>query len=176
MLIKDILDLDAAEQPAGTLKNVLGDGLLLKRNFVYRNIRLGAQRLGFAFVEAWPEYSMSGLTQLERIVTTRKIPLHRNRGALEEIHRRAATPVRLSHLPNPPENHHLHEAAHCIAEHIFRDVRPRNVQEKILKLFICESFANSIDAMVGACADNDEQMLFVKLNSYMHLFCSPFCV
>lgn len=168
MLIQTILDLDAAERPSGTIKNVLGDGLLLNRNPVYRNIRQAARARGFSFVKSWPEYASGSLMELERIIDRRQIPLRYNRPLLETLNARSVRPLRLNELPGPIHSYHLHEAAHCIAEDVCKNIKPRTKSEKILKAFICESFANAAEAMACAFTDSDEHEFFLHLNSYMH--------
>jgi hypothetical protein len=167
MLIQDILDLDAAERPSGAMKNVLGDGLLLNRNPIYRNVRAAARARGFSFVKTWPEYASGSLMELERILNHRKIPLHFNRPLLETLNARSARPLRLDELPSSINNYHLHEAAHCIAEDVCKNIKPRTKSEKILKAFICESFANATEALACAFTDSDEHEFFLYLNSYM---------
>lgn len=168
MLIQTILEWDAAERPSGTLKNVLGDGLLLNRNLIYRNVRAAARARGFSFVKSWSEYAGGNLMELERIIDRRQIPLHYNRPLLETVNARSARPLHLNELPASIDNRHMHEAAHCIAEDVFKNLKPRTTSEKILKAFICESFANACEGMACAFADSDAHEFFLHLNSYMH--------
>jgi hypothetical protein len=67
-----------------------------------------------------------------------------------------------------PESHHLHESAHVIAEHVFRNVPLKGAQEEILKIIMGESFANTVDALACVPASDDMHRFFIQQNGYMH--------
>jgi hypothetical protein len=67
-----------------------------------------------------------------------------------------------------PESHHLHEAAHVIAAQAFEGARFTSSQQRILRDIMCESFANSVDALACASAEDELHQLFLAPNCYMH--------
>lgn len=167
MFIRKVLKEDQRHRTVECLDQVLGDGLLLQKNFIYRNLRRAAIARGFVFVEAWNGYAAASLLHLDEILRQKKIPVLRNRCWLEDIARRSKSSIALSDIPMSIDNHHLHEAAHCIADGEVRKVPFADRQAKILKILIAESFANTADSLCVAIARDQAHYTFARLNTYM---------
>jgi len=165
MLISEVLSLHnsaPSEHP-----DILGDGFLLRDNRIYRNIKGFAGQIGCQYTEAWPQYLSLPFHELNKIVATKKIPYQPSARMLQEIENKRAHVFTVDHL-QMPESFHMHEAAHVIAEHLFKSVEIKTPQEKILKTILCESFANSVDALACVEATTEIHQYFLLQNCYMN--------
>lgn len=166
--ISDILTMHesyTAEQSCG---DILGDAFLMRSNPLYKNIKAFALGIGCKYVEAWPQYMLMPFYELNKIVATKTIPYVPSRRVLEEVERQRPGVLNSQDL-QIPESYHLHEAAHVIADHLFQKFEPvKTREEKILKSLLCESFANTVDALACLPADNDMHLFFLKQNCYMY--------
>lgn len=171
MKISEVLAMNLAHQSAkthiATHREILGDGFLLNANPIYRRIKLSALKIGAIYTEAWPRYLLMPFHELKHIVETKTIPFIPSAKLLQEIEDRRPETFDLEDL-NIPESYHLHEAAHVITEYAFEGVQFKKDEEKILKSILCESFANSCDAMACAFASTPNHQFFIQQNSYMH--------
>jgi hypothetical protein len=147
--------------------DILGDAFLLQKNLVYRKIKKQALDIGCTYTEAWTEYLLMPFQQLKDIVADKKIPYVPSAKLLRSIERQREGMLAVDDLAIP-ESYHLHEAAHVIAEDCFRNAELNRTEEKILKAIICESFANTVDALACAYVDDEVHEFFLKQNCYMH--------
>lgn len=148
------------------LSKALGHDFLMKNNFIYRNIILQALKIDARFESVTPEYLLMPFHQLEKIVSTKKIPYVPSATLLEEVEAKRSDVLTIDDL-TIPESYHLHEAAHVVAEELFSKTSFIG-QEKILKTLICESFANAVDALSWISVEEDMHHFFLWQNCYMH--------
>jgi hypothetical protein len=151
MRLSELLAFHQSHAAGGDHADILGDGYLLRNNLVYRNIKRFALGIGAEYLEAWPRYLLMPFHELNHIVATKQIPYVPSARLLQEVDDRRPDVFDWQHVP-PPESYHLHEAAHVIAEHLFVGVLANGREGEILKAILCESFANTVDALACACA------------------------
>jgi hypothetical protein len=74
-------------------------------------------------------------------------------------------------LGNLRRNYLLHESAHCIAHHVFKqmDARGSNVDKKTLVLdnLFAESFANATETFAASLLETTAEKFFFNLSSFM---------
>lgn len=166
MLIREVLAIHDSFAAEGSHSDILGDAFLVENNPVYRNIKSFALGIGAKFSEAQPEYLLMPFHALGEIVASKSVPFIPSARLLRGVEKKRAGALSISDL-SIPESYHLHEAAHVIAEHLFAGAALKSAQEKILKAIVCESFANTVDAMACGAVDSDEHAFFLKQNCYM---------
>lgn len=165
MLLADVLDIHNSFNQVGN-RAILGDGYLLESNPIYKKIREFSLEIGCSYVEAYPRYLLLPFHELPKIVETKKVPFVPHAQLMADVER--SRPDTFSTLDVPmPESYHLHESAHVIAEHVFKDVAVKGPHEKILKAILCESFANTVDALVCMPAGDEIHRFFIQQNCYM---------
>ncbi len=167
MYISELLDVDRACFANGCLSDVLGDAFLIRHNPVYALLRKMSLKCGFRYVQAWPEYQISGLLQLDRILRTKQIPTKRNRPVLEGLNKKLRDQCNLQDIPAELENFQMHESAHGVADFFVRDLRCGSKDQRILKAMLCESFANASESMATAFAIDAHHRTFLNLNCYI---------
>lgn len=166
MYLSDLLDLHKSYAHEHSRPEILGDAYLMQTNPVYRNVRLFSLDIGCTYIEAYPEYLLLPFHELQRIVATKRIPYVPSGRLLEGIESQRPN-VFTAEEVTIPESYHLHESAHVIAEHFFKDVVLNSSEEKILKAILSESFANTVDALSCVPATNDIHRFFIGKNCYM---------
>lgn len=166
MQISEVLAIHNSYKANQSHKDILGDPLLMQDNPIYRNIKLFALKIGCKYSEAWMQYLALPFHELNKIVETKNIPYVPNARMLQELENKRAG-IFTTETMHMPESYHMHEAAHVVAEHLFTDVQLRTDQEKILKTILCESFANTIDALAWLAAEEDIHQYFLRHNCYM---------
>ena len=166
ILISELLSQHQARRAEVSHPDILGDPFLMRENSVYRSVKNCALEIGCQFVEAWPQYLVLPFHELSKIIQTKTIPYVPSAQMLADIDRRNPN-VFSSDDVQPPESHHLHEAAHVIAEHHFAKVSLKTDQEKILKSILCESFANTVDVLAYLPAESEMHQYLLSHNSYM---------
>ena len=149
------------------INDILGDSYLHEKNPIYYNIKERAAQIGCEFVEAWQQYLLLPFHELNKIIETKKIPYVPHGRLLRELEAKRPGAFSVDDLPMP-ESYHMHEAAHVIAEDFFVNVACKTDQEKILKMILCESFANTVDALACVFARDEEHQYYLKLNCYMN--------
>ena len=166
MLIREALSIHSQYAPQGSHPDILGDGYLLTHNPLYRSIKNEAVKVGCSFAEAWPEYLLMPFQQLGEIVATKKIPYVPSARLLQTLENQRAGVLSLEDIAIP-ESYHLHEAAHVVAESSFAAEVFATPQQKILKALLCESFANTVDALVCTSIHDEMHQFFLQQNCYM---------
>lgn len=166
MLLKDVLEFHHSYPADQGHSEILGDGYLMRSNPVYRNVKLLAKKMGCEYVEAYPRYLLLPFHELQTIVQSKKVPYVPSAKLMEEVEKTRPQTFAIDDVPMP-ESYHLHEAAHVIADQIVGSVKTMSAQERILKAILCESFANTVDALACASATDDMHLYFISQNSYM---------
>lgn len=166
MLISELLDHHRSVSAEMAHADVLGDPFLMRENFVYRKVKEWALEIGCQYQEAWPQYLVLPFHELSKIVQTKTIPYVPSARMLIDVESRRPNIFTTDEF-FPPESHHLHEAAHVIAEHVFAKVRLNTPEEKILKAIFCESFANTVDVLAYLPATTEIHRYLLSHNSYM---------
>lgn len=166
MFINEALSLHDAVTADGGHPDILGDGYLMTHNPVYRNIKLRARAIGSAFVEAWPKYLLMPFNELDVIVRQKKIPYVPSAKMLREIEAKRPGVFTTDEM-RTPESYHLHEAAHVVAEDACAGLSLRSRDDQVLKTILCESFANTVDALACVPANNELHRFFIEQNCYM---------
>lgn len=148
---------------------ILGDAFLIHNNPVYKKIRVYSLEIGCVYEQAWPKYLILPFQALGEIIACKKIPYVPAASLLFEIEEKRANVLNTDDI-TIPESHHMHEAAHVIAEYFFQNSQVNKSQEEILKSMICESFANTVDAIAWAYVEESDPYhgIFLNHQSYMH--------
>jgi hypothetical protein len=167
MFFSDILDVHNSCQPHHSHSDILGDGFLIQNNPVYRKIKENSLKIGCQYVEAYVDYLLLPFFELPSLVKHKKIPYVPAAKLMKKVEQDHPGVFTNEDVPLP-ESYHLHESSHLIAEHVLKKINLNMPQEKILKTMMAESFANTVDALVGSFAQDDLHLYFVKQNSYMH--------
>jgi hypothetical protein len=165
--ISEVLSIHGSYTSDNCFADILGDAFLMKYNSTYRNIRLYSLKVGCNYSEASALYLMMPFNALGEIVGTKTVPYIPSAKLLMVLEKVRANVLDVDDI-SVPESHHLHEAAHFIAEHVFSDFKPREAQDQILRAIVCESFANTIDALSCVWVDSEEHNFFLRYNCYMH--------
>lgn len=167
ILVSEILAFHHSYKAENMHPDILGDAYLMQNNPVYRHIKNQAIKIGCRYCEAWPQYLSLPFHELNKIVAEKNIPYIPNARMLQEIENKRVHTFTTDQL-QMPESYHMHEAAHVIADHLFHNVTLKNREEKILKTILCESFANTVDAMACIYATSEMHQYFLVHNSYMN--------
>lgn len=165
MLFNEALKIHRSVTVEHSHSDILGDAFLLANNRLYRQIRLQTIDLDVTLAEASLEYLLMPFNQLDLIVSTKRVPFVPNARLMTEIESKHPGVFDLQQMPIP-ESYQLHESAHIIADHCCANVAVQTREDKILKSILCESFANTVDAMVCAYATSEVHQLFLRLNCY----------
>ena len=166
MQFNDILDIHSAYTHEHAHADILGDGFLLQNNPVYRSARRLSLEIGCRYVEAYPRYLLLPFHELPKIVVSKEVPYVPHARLMQEIESDRPNAFSLDEVPMP-ESYHLHESAHVIAEHFFGGVQVESQEGRILNAILCESVANTVDALTCMPAHEEIHRLFVKQNCYM---------
>lgn len=151
----------------------LGDGFLSATNPVFRNVRAEFLRRGFKFTHGdLHGYFAFPLMSLDEAISARKVPYYRNAHWLEKLEKSAPgiftlTELRRSELKY---NYLFHESAHCLAHDSFFGRKkiqglPKS-SETLLKVFLGEAFANSVEALSYAFAEGEIGGYFLDANCH----------
>ncbi len=167
MQIRELLSIHDSHSAENAHADILGDAFLMERNAIYRNIKRFALKIGARYVEADTKYLLMPFHALWEIVGSRSIPYVPNARLLRAVEEKRADALAIADL-SIPESYHLHEAAHVIADHFFAGVKLKSAEERILKDIVCESFANTVDALACGLAVDEMHRFFLRHNSYMY--------
>jgi hypothetical protein len=167
MFLNDLLDVHNSCLSKDSHPDILGDGFLIKSNPIYRSIRSRSQKIGCQYVEAYSDYLLMPFQELPVLLKQKKIPYVPAARLIKKVEIENAGVFTSSDI-TIPESYHLHESAHLIADDLFKKLKVKSKQEKILKILLSESFANTVDALVSTFAKDETHLFFIKQNSYMH--------
>ncbi len=167
ILISEILALHNSYSAENMHADILGDAFLINENRIYRNVKATALQIGCRYTEAWPQYLSLPFHELNKIIVSKNIPYVPSARMLQEIENQRPNVLTTAQL-QPPESYHLHEAAHVIADSLFAKTLLQTKEEKILKAILCESFANTVDALACVYATSEMHQYFLVHNCYMN--------
>ena|GEM_PF-3619670 len=167
LFYNDILDVHSSYRPEGSHPDILGDGYLMQTNPIYRSVKAVSLKIGCKYVEAYPDYLLLPFHELPNIVARKEIPYVPAARLMKNVEQNHPGVFSTDDMPMPG-SYHLHEAAHVIAEHFLKNAKASSMQEKILKMILAESFANTVDALACTAVTDDIHYLFIRQNSYMH--------
>ena len=156
----------------GALSGALGDGYLLAKNPVYRNVRRATLRAGYRFSsKRFHDYDVLALTQLPKILKSKTLPYYDNANALIEVEKRFPNRFLYGDVPAIKANTAFHESAHAWAHEIVKKVLPtrKNTtpREQVLTLLVQEAFANACESFSNFYAKNQTHNEFLYKNSYI---------
>lgn len=166
MNFRELLNEHNNVQVKGSHTEILGDAFLLKNNPIYSQVRTKAQNLGVKLIEADAEYLLMPFHQLDKIVASKEVPFIPHGRLMKKVEDTHPGVFGLEHMPIP-ESYHMHESAHVIAHEACAKLKLTTPQDRILKAILCESFANTVDALACGYADSDIHRTFLKFNCYM---------
>lgn len=166
MNFSSVLSLHRGGRAEHALPDILGDAFLLRENPIYRQVRMRALASGAVYTEATTEYLLLPFNQLERIVASKQIPYVPHARLMSAVEARHPGVFDLQQMPMP-ESYHLHESAHVVAELCAAGLETSTQEARILRALLCESFANTVDALACGYAETEEHRVFLKLNCYM---------
>lgn len=176
--LQEILNLHDKYTTSESLEKNIGDGYLLKRNPIFRNIRAAYQKLGFGFCYegAVKEiYSVCPLASLNLIMEEKIIPYFNNVDAMRRfLGMQPNYQINLFETSYWKTNVLLHESSHCIADKVLEEINfAKDICENYAhqKEAICsilgEAFANTIDNLLFTEVENFIDVYFCLSNSYM---------
>ena len=172
MKLTKLMELHSQLQTKDGLENNFGDGYLMQNNHIFRNVRIAAQKNGFAFSDEDNNlYQALPFSQLERILSDKVIPYVNNVTALRQILNRLPESVVWDDLSDGlKKNYAFHEACHCVARSLAKTyLKESSSSEGILQILLEESFANTCE-LLGVIDVNDQvHRIFYELNSYTSL-------
>jgi hypothetical protein len=151
----------------------LGDGFLCATNPVFRSVREEFLARGFSFTEKnLNGYFAFPLMSLDEAIDSRQVPYRENFLWLEKLEKSAPGTFTLTELKRSELkfNYLFHEAAHCIAHDLFfgkKSIRraPKS-SDTLLKIFLGEAFANSVEALASAFAEGEIGGYFLDANCH----------
>ena len=109
---------------------------------------------------------------LDEAISARKVPYYRNAHWLEKLEKSAPGVFTLTELRRSElkYNYLFHESAHCIAHDLFfgrkKIQRLPKSRETLLKVFLGEAFANSVEALSYAFAEGEIGGYFLDANCH----------
>lgn len=170
----------------GCLPLSLGDGYLLQHNSVFRQVRLKALELGFAYsTDVSSAYQSFPMGQLEDILSKKTIPYVDNVTPLVDLNTRTSAQLEWDHVvDNLKPNYVFHESCHAVARSVAIPTplsNPHNVSKdsshtvsdqnlRITQMLIEESFANTCEFFAIAQAQEALHRTFLEMNSYFTVF------
>lgn len=151
----------------------LGDGFLCATNPVFRSIREEFLGRGFSFTEEnLNGYFAFPLMSLDEAIDSRLVPYRKNFHWLEKLEKSAPGAFTLTELKRSELkfNYLFHESAHCITHDLFfgkKSLRrlPKN-SDTLLKIFIGEAFANTVEALASVFVEGEIGGYFLDANCH----------
>lgn len=174
MKIQKILEQHQKFSSPEELSQNLGDGYLLAKNKIFNKVRSQALGFGFQYDKTPNEaYWALPLSQLEAVISTKKIPYIDNVSVLIQIEKLIPQTSQWDDVTdNLKRNHVFHESCHAVARQIskkyFKESSERD--KKILQLMIEESFANACELLGIVDVEDTFHKLFYEINSYIFMF------
>lgn len=65
-------------------------------------------------------------------------------------------------------SYQFHESAHCVSDAVFKSIKAKNRNERILLSLLCESFANASESMAVTFVQGEAHRFFFAQNSYLY--------
>jgi hypothetical protein len=159
---------------ARILKENIGDAFLYHENPIFRNIRDEYLKRGFSFSATdFCDYNAFPFMALDELIDAGKIPYLRNFRWIKRLHESCRGKLSCSELQylNINYNYLLHESAHFIGHDVFfgRDSLNQITKtvETLLQVLVCESYANTAEAIALVFAKGAFGPYFLRANSYI---------
>ena len=175
-----LLELHQNSSTSTSLATNFGDGYLLKYNRIYQNIRNNLLAFGYQLSDGPNSfYQALPLSQLDALLTNKKIPFTDNVSVLLEIEAKIPNSIQWNDIiDNLKPNHIFHESCHGMARenlelHLGALSATKDRQEfeqRALRMLIEESFANCCELLAVIDVHDQVHRIFFELNSYTHLF------
>ncbi len=173
MKISRLLEFHQLHINKDCLPNNLGDSYLLEQNEIYRKIRKSALTNGFTYtLEFNSAYIALGLSQLNTILQTKKIPYSDNLTILTEIEKMRPQTITWDEISdNLKRNYVFHESCHCVSKTISDQIFLTETDQpsQVLRLLIEESFSNTCELLANKDVDQSAHRIFFELNSYIYI-------
>lgn len=180
MKIQKILEQQQKFLQKSALDKNLGDGFLIAKNKIYSRIRAQALQLGFQYdKEPNLAYWALPLSQLEVLLSEKKIPYIDNVSVLEQIEKKIPSLSLWDDVTdNLKRNHIFHESCHALARSVSKKYfKPQQdprmnkaAEETVLQLMIEESFANTCELVGIIDVEDAFHKLFYEINSYIFMY------
>jgi hypothetical protein len=176
--LANLLWVDSQYGADNAVPECFGDRYLYSNNNLFARIRDVCLSFGYRYTtEAtviWRDYDSAPFFSLQEFINGKVIPCKDNLNTLSRVSLRspqlAISGDSLLRFVN--RNYLLHESAHCIS-HSILPVVPEPLgsndqrMEFVLKAVACEAFANVVERMAHAYAEQSAHVLFLDMNSYV---------
>ena len=176
--LSTLLWVDRQYSAANALSSCLGDAYLNGLNPIFRGIREECLRLGVRFREApnslGRTYAIAPMFALDRILGESEIPYRGDVELLQQLSaKRSDLKLDLAELRGFVTGHRiLHEPAHVVADRVLRSQWTPSSRysslESTLRSLLGEAFANSVEAIGTAFAENGTHRVLWEWNAYIH--------
>lgn len=137
------------------------------------DVRIAALQAGFTFTEQVDSfYASLPLSQLDTILSNRKIPFQNNVDVLFSLEAKVPGQIEWDFISDGlKQNHVFHESCHAIARNLKQSLKfDPNKQTQLMLTMIEESFANTCEFLAVADAADPVHRIFYEWNSYVCLF------
>jgi hypothetical protein len=155
------------------IENIFGDRYLIANNRIFRAVRKQSLELGFRFSnERSEEYEALPFTQLEKLISEKKIPIIFNRQAVEYVANKVPTATWVDIADGFRRCFAFHESCHAVARASFSkgNRKPNSPKCALLLRLLEESFANTCELFgIADCHDLTSLALY-EANSYTALW------
>lgn len=171
MNLNTLLEAHIKRSPINALKDNLGDGYLLEKNRLYRNIRHHVLDAGFQLNQDYHNpYTVLPLAQLEELLTNKEIVYFNNVSVLTSLAKKNDLIIWEDLSDILKKNYIFHESCHAIARSVSDRIQAFPEKDKLIQFFLEESFANTCELMALVDCDDVIHRIFYKHNSYTSLF------
>lgn len=159
------------EARANGLAASFGDGYLMQKVSVFRNIREKTLSLGYSYSDK-PDaaYQSLPMSQLENILESKVVPYTDNVTALSTLCKKAGDLDWDHVVDNLKPNFVFHESCHAVARSESQKVKATDLPARLTVLLIEESFANACEFFAIADAADLATRNFLEVNSYFTAF------
>lgn len=173
MKLARLLELHQKNQTDLGLSKNLGDGFLIKNNFLYGSVRKTAAKLGFKYTDQIDsKYLALPLSQLETVLKNKTIPYVDNVSVLVDVENQIRNVTIWDDVTdNLKQNHVFHESCHAISRSFSNSIfeNEKNQDNVIFRLLIEESFSNTCELLGIMDAEDSAHRIFYELNSYIFM-------
>ncbi len=171
MNLNTLLEAHTKRSTPPALQDNLGDGYLLEKNRLYRNIRYQALDVGFEISPDYNNpYTVLPLAQLEELLEKKKIIYFDNVSIITDLAKKNTAIVWEDLSEGLKKNYIFHESCHAVARSVSTQLQTFPTEDKIIQFFLEESFANTCELLALVDCDVTIHKIFYKQNSYTSLF------
>lgn len=172
MKLTQLLQLHEQFSDQSLLRQNFGDGYLAKHNLIFRNIRRHVLAEKYTFSSERNDlYHALPLSQLDWVLTEKKIPYINNVDVLKQIDSRLPGKIQWEEVSdNFKRNYLFHESCHGVAQSLRFSSEGLKQSQKILQKMMEESFANTCELLAVVDAEDRAHRIFFEMNSYVVMF------